>query len=215
MTRIMLACAACLMMAGAFNVRAHAQQCTVQTVGKVFGCAINGKPGQKTCLEPGVFSPCRPTVQPPPPGTLTILHRFNLNTDGDQVRGSLVFNPRTGRLYGVAGEGGQHANHTTGQPCDSEDNWKTAVHWFQCPGTLFSMNTDGSDFRVEHAFSQSNSVGHLGGGIEHRRIPPLGFARRDLRRCAARRDMVGRGPGSRCSIQFRPEHRPLGLQGGP
>lgn len=161
MTKITLACVACLIMASAFNMRAYAQQCTVQTVGKVFGCAINGKPGQKTCLEPGVFSPCRPTVQPPPPGTLAVLHTFNLNTEGDQVRGSLVFDPRTGRLYGVAGEGGPHGNYAKG-PCDSggpSGNWGTGIHWFQCPGTLFSMHTDGTDFRVEHAFSQSTQLG--------------------------------------------------------
>src|SRR5262249_41373050 len=123
---------------------------------------INGQPGKKTCLEPGLFSPCRPT--PPPTGPLTILHTFNLNTDGDQPRGSLVFDPLTGRLYGVAGEGGPHGNYTKG-PCDSEkqpeDNWHGPVHWFQCPGTLFSMNTDGTDFRVEHAFSQSTQWGDL------------------------------------------------------
>jgi uncharacterized repeat protein (TIGR03803 family) len=33
-------------------------------------------------------------------------------------------------------------------------NWATPIHWYQCPGTLFSLNTDGTDFRVEHAFSQ-------------------------------------------------------------
>ena len=118
MTRIMLACAACVMMAGAFNVPAHAQQCTVQTVGKVFGCAINGKPGQKTCPNQAYFRLVDPRSSHHLRTLLRFCTGFNLNTDGDQVRGSLVFNPRTGRLYGVAGEGGQHANHTTGQPCD-------------------------------------------------------------------------------------------------
>jgi len=118
MNRIILTCAACLIMASAFNVRAYAQQ---------------------------------------PP--LTVLHTFNVKTDGDQLRGSLVFDPLTRRLYGLAAEGGSNGN-STNEPCDSTANWHTAIHYFQCPGTLFSMNIDGTHFRVEHAFSQSTQLGN-------------------------------------------------------
>jgi uncharacterized repeat protein (TIGR03803 family) len=130
MNRIILTCAACLIMASAFNVRAYAQK-----------------------VQPP--SPGTLPVKPPSTGTLTVLHTFNMNTDGDQLRGSLVSHPLTGRLYGLASEGGPHGNYTNG-PCDSD--WKSAIHWSQCPGTLFSMNADGTDFRVEHAFSQSTLI---------------------------------------------------------
>src|SRR5262249_51436355 len=100
MNRIILTCTACLIMASAFNVRAYAQ----------------------------LSSPCKPTVQPPSPGPLpgtlrvqppspgtlpgkppstsplTVLYRFCQETDGNNPRGSLVFHPPTGRLYGLAGE---------------------------------------------------------------------------------------------------------------
>src|SRR5262249_35298183 len=126
------------------------------TIGKVFSCTINGEPSQKTCLNPGVFSPCRPTVQ------LTFLHNFDPPHDGGSPRGSLVFDPLTERLYGVAGEGGPHGNYTN-LPCDSEkkpaDNWHSPVHWFQCPGNLFSIYPDGSHFVVEYAFSRSTQWG--------------------------------------------------------
>src|SRR5262249_10884262 len=55
------------------------------------------------------------------------------------------------------GEGGPNGNYPNGKSCDLE--WGSAIHWSQCPGTLFSMNTDGTDFRVEHAFSQSTLTG--------------------------------------------------------
>jgi hypothetical protein len=155
MKRIILTCAACLIMASASSVRA-APQCTLLTIGKVFSCTINGEPGQKTCLNPGLFSPCRPTVQ------LTFLHKFDPPHDGGSPRGSLVFDPLTERLYGLAGEGGPHGNYTN-LPCDSEkkpaDNWHSPVHWFQCPGTLFSIYPDGSHFVVEYPFSRSTQWG--------------------------------------------------------
>ena len=51
------------------TTQAHAQpqQCTNRTIGQAFGCSFHGQPGEKICEEPGTFSPCRPTENPPPP----------------------------------------------------------------------------------------------------------------------------------------------------
>jgi uncharacterized repeat protein (TIGR03803 family) len=67
--------------------------------------------------------------------------------DGVAVRGSLC--ELGGRLYWLAGECGPN-----GAPgCNSTASWQTLAHTRQCPGALCSMRLDGTDFRVDHAFS--------------------------------------------------------------
>lgn len=80
----------------------------------------------------------------------TVLHDLT-QAEGQAVRGQpLIVN---GRLYGVAGEHGPNAS----PDCASGTNWDTDVHKKQCPGSVFSMLLDGTDFRVDHAFSQLDS----------------------------------------------------------
>lgn len=80
-------------------------------------------------------------------GELTILHTFGPG-EGKAPRGSLV--EVGGRLYGLNGEGGPNATEN----CASGANWNTIEHLAHCPGALFSLALDGSDFRIEHAFTQ-------------------------------------------------------------
>lgn len=84
-------------------------------------------------------------------GTYTVLRNLS-ETDGKSVRGHLT--ESGGRLYGLAGENGPNA----APDCSSAANWNLPAHTQQCPGTLFSLALDGSDFRVEHAFSQLNAA---------------------------------------------------------
>jgi hypothetical protein len=44
--------------------------------GTVVGCSIHGQPGTKECLDAGTFSPCEPTVKPPPPVTGTVTGKY-------------------------------------------------------------------------------------------------------------------------------------------
>jgi uncharacterized repeat protein (TIGR01451 family) len=83
--------------------------------------------------------------------SMTVLHALH-DTDGFAVRGALT--EVAGRLYGLAGERGP-----SGTPnCSSTANWNTIEHTNHCPGSLFSLRLDGSDFRVEHAFSRLDDI---------------------------------------------------------
>ncbi len=77
----------------------------------------------------------------------TTIHTLNASTDGWAIRGALV--EHDGRLFGLAGECGPNGVSN----CSSTANWQTPIHTSQCPGTLFSLRLDGSDFRVDHAFT--------------------------------------------------------------
>lgn len=76
-----------------------------------------------------------------------ILHTLT-PADGIAVRGALT--ELGGRLYGLAGEAGPIGAAN----CTSSASWQTVEHTAHCPGSLFSLGIDGSDFRVEHAFSR-------------------------------------------------------------
>lgn len=78
--------------------------------------------------------------------TITILRRLS-PPDGVAPRGSLLELGR--RLYWTAGECGPLG----AARCNSTANWQTLVHTRQCPGALCSIQLDGSDFRVDHAFT--------------------------------------------------------------
>lgn len=88
------------------------------------------------------------TLIPPirPTAVVTELHRL-AQMDGQSCRGHLT--ELEGRLYGLAGECGPLGTLN----CNSSANWNTAAHTKQCPGSLFSIGLDGSDFRVDHAFT--------------------------------------------------------------
>lgn len=133
------------------------------------------------------FAACAPHVTAPPIASsasaisapdgpavsLSVLHLLDPATEGFAVRGALT--ELGGRLYGLAGEAGPNGASS----CSSGANWQTAEHTAHCPGTLFSLRLDGSDFRVEHAFSRlddqtrSNADGYhpygtLAVGPDHR-----------------------------------------------
>jgi uncharacterized repeat protein (TIGR03803 family) len=102
----------------------------------------------------------------------TILHVFQ-DTDGNAVRGSLT--ELDGRLYGLAGERGPNGS----EKCSSGANWQTIEHTAHCPGSLFSLRLDGTDFRVDHAFTRLDDTtrknfdgyhpyGTLAVGLDHR-----------------------------------------------
>jgi uncharacterized repeat protein (TIGR03803 family) len=78
---------------------------------------------------------------------MTVLHVLQ-DGDGIAVRGALT--EVGGRLYGLAGERGPSATPA----CSSSALWNSIEHIDHCPGTLFSLGLDGSDFRVDHAFSR-------------------------------------------------------------
>lgn len=83
--------------------------------------------------------------------SMTVLHVLT-DADGTAVRGALT--EAGGRLYGLAGERGPGGSPA----CSSSANWNTIEHTAHCPGSLFSLRLDGSDFRVEHAFSRLDDV---------------------------------------------------------
>jgi hypothetical protein len=84
-------------------------------------------------------------------GPVTVLYTLT-DATGLAVRGALT--ELDGRLYGLAGERGP--NGTTS--CSSTALWRTPEHTLRCPGSLFSLNRDGSGFRVDHAFTQLDSA---------------------------------------------------------
>lgn len=77
---------------------------------------------------------------------ITTLHAL-IPAEGFAVRGALT--ELDGRLYGLAGECGPLGVLN----CNSTASWQTVDHTKRCPGSLFSLKLDGSDFRVDHAFS--------------------------------------------------------------
>lgn len=89
--------------------------------------------------------------------TITILRTLS-PADGLAVRGSLC--ELSGRLYWLAGECGP--NGVAG--CNSTASWQTPAHTQQCPGALCSMKLDGSDFRVDHAFTTLDEHGQNADG---------------------------------------------------
>ncbi len=94
--------------------------------------------------------------------SFTILHTFvnpvgDPTANGHSVRGALI--DVGGRLYGLAGERGPNQGGTDTNACNSGTNWNLPEHNDRCPGSLFSLELDGSDFRVEHAFTQLNAQG--------------------------------------------------------
>lgn len=68
--------------------------------------------------------------------------------------------PRTGllelngRLYGTTWQNGPNMGGDETKSCSSNFYWGTAVQRDQCPGTVYSLALDGTDFVVEHAFSR-------------------------------------------------------------
>jgi uncharacterized repeat protein (TIGR01451 family) len=85
------------------------------------------------------------------PSSMTVLHVLQ-DGDGLAVRGALT--EVGGRLYGLAGERGPGATPA----CSSSALWHTIEHTNHCPGSLFSLRLDGSEFRVDHAFSRLDDV---------------------------------------------------------
>ncbi|HEX3757115.1 MAG TPA: choice-of-anchor tandem repeat GloVer-containing protein [Kofleriaceae bacterium] len=83
--------------------------------------------------------------------SMTVLHVLT-DADGVAVRGALT--EVGGRLYGLAGERGPGGSPA----CSSGAAWNTIEHTAHCPGSLFSLKLDGSDFRVDHAFSRLDDV---------------------------------------------------------
>lgn len=78
-----------------------------------------------------------------------------VNADGGHPRGPVF--EFEGRLYGTGWQNGPNMGGDIDHSCSSNFYWQTEVQDYQCPGSLFSMALDGSDFRVEHAFSRLNS----------------------------------------------------------
>lgn len=87
------------------------------------------------------------SVDLPISSVVTVVHTLTLS-EGFAIRGALT--ERDGRLYGLAGEAGPNSSPN----CQSTANWQTIEHTSHCPGSIFSLRLDGSDFRVDHAFSQ-------------------------------------------------------------
>lgn len=81
------------------------------------------------------------------------IHTLDPATEGWAIRGALTL--VGDRLHGAAGECGPLG--VAG--CSSSANWPTDVHRRQCPGVLFSLRLDGTDFQVTHAFSQLDVSG--------------------------------------------------------
>ena len=91
------------------------------------------------------------------PSPVTVLHVLT-ESDGMAVRGALT--ELDGRLFGLAGERGPNGSPS----CSSSALWQTTEHTLHCPGSLFSLRLDGSDFRVEHAFSRLDGSGRNSDG---------------------------------------------------
>lgn len=101
------------------------------------------------CHAPAVVARTAQAESAPSP--MTVLHVLQ-DADGVAVRGALT--EMDGRLFGLAGERGPN-----GSPqCSSSALWHTPEHERRCPGTIFSLRLDGSDFRVDHAFTPLDDV---------------------------------------------------------
>ncbi len=103
----------------------------------ILAAACDAPPSQRTASHAAAAY-----VQAAP----AVLHTLT-PADGVAVRGALT--PLGDRLYGLAGEAGPLAD----AGCYSSSAWGTATHQFRCPGTVFSLRQDGTDFRVDHGFT--------------------------------------------------------------
>lgn len=97
------------------------------------------------------------TAQAETAGPVTVLYTLT-DATGLAVRGALT--ELDGRLYGLAGERGPNGTPS----CSSGALWQTPEHTQRCPGTLFSIQLDGSGFRVDHAFTQLDVTGRNADG---------------------------------------------------
>lgn len=78
-----------------------------------------------------------------------VIHTLT-SAEGLAVRGSpLIYN---NRLYLTTGERGPNGDGN----CSSTANWNTPIHRMNCPGSIVSMNLDGTEFQIEYAFNRLN-----------------------------------------------------------
>jgi hypothetical protein len=92
-----------------------------------------------------------------PSGSVTVLHVLT-DAEGIAARGAPT--ELDGRLYILTGERGPN-----GTPqCSSTALWRTTEHTLRCPGSLVSLRLNGTDFRVDHAFTQLDDHGRNADG---------------------------------------------------
>lgn len=75
------------------------------------------------------------------------VHAFDGPNDGGNPRAPLI--EVAGRLYGTA----YHQGPLAELGCNSSASAGTDAEKKRCPGTVFSVGLDGTDYRIEHAFS--------------------------------------------------------------
>jgi len=87
-----------------------------------------------------------------------VIHALAGQSDGSHPRANLI--DVAGRLYGTTWEFGPNGFSDGIHSCGSNFYAGTSVEQDQCPGTVFAVNEDGSDFAVVHAFTQLDATTH-------------------------------------------------------
>lgn len=95
------------------------------------------------------------------PTTIAMLDRM---TTGGHPRAGLVLAP-DGRLYGTSWQNGPNDGGDTAHSCSSNFYWgigtpsgDPSVQKNECPGAIYSLKIDGTDIRLEHAFSKIDAT---------------------------------------------------------
>ena len=87
--------------------------------------------------------------------TLTLADPYHA-ADGGHPRGLLL--EVDGRVYGTAWQNGRYMGGDVDHSCSSNFYWDSDVQDLQCPGSIFSVALDGSDFRLEHSFTRLDNL---------------------------------------------------------
>jgi uncharacterized repeat protein (TIGR03803 family) len=105
-------------------------------------------------------------ADPPPYVYVTTIHAFSntptgsgsfLNAEGGHPRAGLL-EGSDGKLYGTTWLAGPGMSVTNNKgTCDEYDPSNRYLNY--CPGTIYSINKNGTSFSVLHAFSQTDHVG--------------------------------------------------------
>lgn len=138
----------------ALTTQAYGQQkCTPQTIGKSFGCSYYGKPGTKVCLEPGTFSPCKPTPNPPAPVKGSVFGKYIILT--------VIYAPpgtNGGRSTSqVTYESDSSTGKTTTNSSSFKQDYSVSAS-VECTDCDFGVLSGGASFEYTNNHTQSDAL---------------------------------------------------------
>lgn len=88
-----------------------------------------------------------------------------VRSDGGHPRAELIQGP-DGKFYGVTWQNGPNDGGDELKSCSSNFYWGKDQQKYECPGTVYRVSADGSNFEVMHAFSILDYLGRNQDGYQ-------------------------------------------------